>query len=49
MAKATTKKRKDNVKSTGETHISKKKKKKNIGRTNKKAKVISWSSAGNMG
>jgi small subunit ribosomal protein S11 len=48
MAKATTKKRKVIVESTGEAHISATN---NIiiSLTNKKGEVISWSSAGKMG
>ncbi|MFT3795347.1 30S ribosomal protein S11 [Flavobacterium sp.] len=49
MAKATTKKRKVVVESTGEAHISATFNNIIISLTNKKGEVISWSSAGKMG
>jgi len=49
MAKATTKKRKVVVESTGEAHISATFNNIIIYLTNKKGEVISWSSAGKMG
>ena len=49
MAKATTKKRKVIVESTGEAHISATFNNIIISLTNKKGEVISWSSAGKMG
>ena len=49
MAKATTKKRKVIVESTGEAHISGTFNNIIISLTNKKGEVISWSSAGKMG
>ena len=49
MAKATTKKRKVIVESTGEAHISATFNNIIISLTNKKGDVISWSSAGKMG
>ena len=49
MAKATTKKRKVIVESTGEAHISATFNNIIISLTNKKGVVISWSSAGKMG
>ena len=49
MAKASTKKRKVIVESTGEAHISATFNKIIISLTNKKGEVISWSSAGKMG
>ena len=49
MAKATTKKRKVIVESTGEVHISATFNNIIISLTNKKGEVISWSSAGKMG
>ena len=49
MAKATTKKRKVIVESTGEAHISETFNNIIISLTNKKGEVISWSSAGKMG
>ena len=49
MAKATTKKRKVIVESTGEAHISATFNNLIISLTNKKGEVISWSSAGKMG
>ena len=49
MAKATTKKRKVIVVSTGEAHISATFNNIIISLTNKKGEVISWSSAGKMG
>ena len=49
MAKATTKKRKVIVESTGEAHINATFNNIIISLTNKKGEVISWSSAGKMG
>ena len=49
MAKATTKKRKVIVESTGEAHISATFNNIIISLTNKKGEVVSWSSAGKMG
>ena len=49
MAKATAKKRKVIVESTGEAHISATFNNIIISLTNKKGEVISWSSAGKMG
>ena len=49
MAKASTKKRKVIVESTGEAHISATFNNIIISLTNKKGEVISWSSAGKMG
>ena len=49
MAKATTKKRKVIVESSGEAHISATFNNIIISLTNKKGEVISWSSAGKMG
>jgi small subunit ribosomal protein S11 len=49
MAKATTKKRKVIVESTGEAHISATFNNIIISLTNKKGEVIAWSSAGKMG
>ena len=49
MAKASTKKRKVVVESTGEAHISATFNNIIISLTNKKGEVISWSSAGKMG
>ncbi len=49
MAKATTKKRKVVVESTGEAHISATFNNIIISLTNKKGEVVSWSSAGKMG
>jgi small subunit ribosomal protein S11 len=49
MAKATTKKRKVIIESTGEAHISATFNNIIISLTNKKGEVISWSSAGKMG
>ena len=49
MAKATTKKRKVIVETTGEAHISATFNNIIISLTNKKGEVISWSSAGKMG
>ena len=49
MAKASTKKRKDIVESTGEAHINATFNNIIISLTNKKGEVISWSSAGKMG
>jgi small subunit ribosomal protein S11 len=49
MAKATTKKRKVIVESTGEAHVSATFNNIIISLTNKKGEVISWSSAGKMG
>ncbi len=49
MAKATVKKRKVIVESTGEAHISATFNNIIISLTNKKGEVISWSSAGKMG
>jgi len=49
MAKATTKKRKVVVESTGEAHVSATFNNIIISLTNKKGEVISWSSAGKMG
>jgi small subunit ribosomal protein S11 len=49
MAKASTKKRKVLVESTGEAHISATFNNIIISLTNKKGEVISWSSAGKMG
>jgi len=49
MAKATAKKRKVIVESTGESHISATFNNIIISLTNKKGEVISWSSAGKMG
>ena len=49
MAKATTKKRKVIVESTGEAHINATFNNIIISLTNKKGDVISWSSAGKMG
>ena len=49
MAKASTKKRKVIVESTGEAHISAAFNNIIISLTNKKGEVISWSSAGKMG
>ena len=49
MAKATTKKRKVIVESTGEAHISATFNNIIISLTNKKGEVISWSSAGKIG
>ena len=49
MAKATTKKRKVIVESTGEAHISSTFNNIIISLTNKKGEVIAWSSAGKMG
>jgi len=49
MAKATTKKRKVIVESTGEAHISATFNNIIFSLTNKKGEVISWSSAGKMG
>ena len=49
MAKATTKKRKLIVESSGEAHISATFNNIIISLTNKKGEVISWSSAGKMG
>ena len=49
MAKATTKKRKVIVESTGEAHINATFNNIHISLTNKKGEVISWSSAGKMG
>jgi len=49
MAKASTKKRKVIIESTGEAHISATFNNIIISLTNKKGEVISWSSAGKMG
>ncbi|MXN91607.1 30S ribosomal protein S11 [Flavobacterium sp. Sd200] len=49
MAKASTKKRKVVIESTGEAHISATFNNIIISLTNKKGEVISWSSAGKMG
>ena len=49
MAKATTKKRKVIVESTGEAHINATFNNIIISLTNKKGEVVSWSSAGKMG
>ena len=49
MAKASTKKRKVIVESTGEAHISATFNNIIISLTNKKGEVVSWSSAGKMG
>jgi len=49
MAKATTKKRKVIIESSGEAHISATFNNIIISLTNKKGEVISWSSAGKMG
>jgi small subunit ribosomal protein S11 len=49
MAKATAKKRKVIVESTGEAHINATFNNIIISLTNKKGEVISWSSAGKMG
>jgi len=49
MAKATTKKRKVIVESTGEAHVTASFNNIIISLTNKKGDVISWSSAGKMG
>jgi len=49
MAKATTKKRKVIIESTGEAHVSATFNNIIISLTNKKGEVISWSSAGKMG
>ena len=49
MAKATTKKRKVIVESTGEAHVSSTFNNIIISLTNKKGEVIAWSSAGKMG
>ncbi len=49
MAKASTKKRKVIVESTGEAHISATFNNINISLTNKKGEVFYWSSAGKMG
>lgn len=49
MAKASTKKRKVIVESTGEAHVSATFNNIIISLTNKKGEVISWSSAGKMG
>ncbi|RZJ33444.1 MAG: 30S ribosomal protein S11 [Flavobacterium sp.] len=49
MAKATTKKRKVIVESTGEAHVSATFNNIIISLTNKKGEVVSWSSAGKMG
>ena len=49
MAKASTKKRKVIIESTGEAHISANFNNIIISLTNKKGEVISWSSAGKMG
>ncbi|GGB71701.1 30S ribosomal protein S11 [Flavobacterium suaedae] len=49
MAKASTKKRKVVVESTGEAHVSATFNNIIISLTNKKGEVISWSSAGKMG
>lgn len=49
MAKASTKKRKVVVESTGEAHISATFNNIIISLTNKKGEVVSWSSAGKMG